>query len=167
MNAGGPRPCCWLKQLLAFRQPHSVISCVFCRLLSFRHPSTGPLPRRAQFEWKGSGVARGEAACRMGRIVRWQKSKAGLLLGWCGSGRPTVTRSQLSCWKARELEVDVKCGARGRGRRSESRDDQICHHRWVTRPNYGDDFTPWSHTSSQLSVMTMVKSMLSFVYAAF
>lgn len=134
----------------ASRIPLSLVCLVDCRLPP--HPSSGSLPRRAQFERKGSGVARGEAGCRTGRIVRWQKSKAGLLHGWCGSSRPPVTRSQLSRWKAREQEVEVERGARGRGRREESRDDQICHHCWLARPNYGNGFTPLT-TSARAIIM--------------
>lgn len=85
-----------------------------------------------------SGVARTKAASQMEHTFQWHELKPGLLLGWWGSDRPTVTRSQLSHWNAREQEVEVECGARGRGRRSESCDDQICHYHWVTRPNYGN-----------------------------
>lgn len=52
-----------------------------------------------------------------------------------------------ACWKAREQEVEVECGARGRGRRFESRDDQICHHRWLTKTKLWKRF----HTSDNFS----------------
>lgn len=153
----------WTYSMLAAEASVSVPTAAFRRLVCFvaffaTHSVTHCLNGHNSSE--NSWLA-GTPPAGWRQTVQWQKP--GLLLGWCGSGRPTVTRSQLSRWNAREQEVEVECGARGRGRRSKSRDDQVCHYYWLTRPNCRNGFTPQA-TSARA---TMAESLLCFLFTAF
>lgn len=158
MHAGGPGPCCWLKQLWTFLQLHSVISCVFCRLSATR-PMACCL--------NGHNSSEKAAAWLEGRLPAGWGGSCGDRLVCSLAGVDLVDLWSLAhSWAAgrlgsRRWRSSVVPEEEGGGWSPSMTKSAITN--LLTRPNYGDDFTPWT-TSARVMMM---KSLLLFLYAAF